>query len=275
MTTTTLRPWTDLVKLHPDVESGALTEAVFAIDLGAIATKDPNVPVVNRDPEAFFRSTYLTADLRKLLDEVLASLAGKSGYNRVLKLRTPFGGGKSHTLAALLHAGGSQSRAVVWAHNSHVGDAAATEHVDKGELNLGHLCKKHYGAKAYSVGFGTDHGTVLAARAWGEEPERMRIKPAQQGSFEALFHSVGTPAFSLPLRNPARLAVREELTARRLERAIGVVYRPAAELMSHYFEASLAQQYDEFVWFEETKALSPLDQQPSINDVQDTWPFGV
>ncbi|MGC8742210.1 MAG: ATP-binding protein, partial [Candidatus Sumerlaeaceae bacterium] len=96
--------WTDLVKLHPDVEAGALTEAVFAIDLGAIAANDPNVPVVNRDPEAFFRATYLTADLRKLLEEVLACLAGKSGYNRVLKLRTPFGGGKSHTLAALFHA---------------------------------------------------------------------------------------------------------------------------------------------------------------------------
>ena len=104
MSTRALRPWTDLVKLHPDVEGGALTEAVFAIDLGAIAAGDPNVPVVNRDPEAFFRATYLTADLQKLLDEVLASLAGKSGYNRVLKLRTPFGGGKSHTLAALLHA---------------------------------------------------------------------------------------------------------------------------------------------------------------------------
>ena len=104
MTTTTLRPWTDLVKLHPDVESGALTEAVFAIDLGAIAAKYPNVPAVNRDPEAFFRATYLTADLSRLLDEVLASLSGKGGYNRVLKLRTPFGGGKSHTLAALLHA---------------------------------------------------------------------------------------------------------------------------------------------------------------------------
>ncbi len=104
MTTRTLRPWTDLVKLHPDVEAGALTEAVFAIDLGAIAAGDPNVPVVNRDAEAFFRATYLTADLRKLLEEVLASLAGRSGYNRVLKLRTPFGGGKSHTLASLLHA---------------------------------------------------------------------------------------------------------------------------------------------------------------------------
>lgn len=104
MTVYNLKPWTDLVKLHPDVEAGSLTEAVFAIDLGAIADNDPNVPVVNRDPEAFFRSTYLTTDLRKLLEEVLASLAGKEGYNRVLKLRTPFGGGKSHTLAALLHA---------------------------------------------------------------------------------------------------------------------------------------------------------------------------
>ncbi len=104
MDTHALRPWTDLVKLHPDVEAGALTEAVFAIDLGAIAANDPNVPVVNRDPEAFFRATYLTTDLRKLLEEVLACLAGKSGYNRVLKLRTPFGGGKSHTLAALFHA---------------------------------------------------------------------------------------------------------------------------------------------------------------------------
>jgi len=99
-----LRPWTDVVGLHPDVEAGDLPEAVFAIDLGAIAMKDPEVPAVNREPEAFFRATYLTADLQKLLHEVLASLAGKPGYNRVLKLRTPFGGGKSHTLAALLHA---------------------------------------------------------------------------------------------------------------------------------------------------------------------------
>lgn len=104
MSTHALRPWSDMVKLHPDVEAGALTEAVFAIDLGAIAADDPNVPVVNRDPEAFFRATYITADLQRLLEEVLASLDGKPGYNRVLKLRTPFGGGESHTLTALLHA---------------------------------------------------------------------------------------------------------------------------------------------------------------------------
>jgi len=104
MTAHTLKPWTDLVKLHPDVEAKELTESSFAIDLGAVAEKDPNVPVVYRNAEAFFRATYLTADLRKLLHEVLASLSGRTGYNRVLKLRTPFGGGKSHTLTALLHA---------------------------------------------------------------------------------------------------------------------------------------------------------------------------
>lgn len=100
----TLRPWTELVSLNPDVESDNLTESVFAIDLGAIAAGDKNVPAVNRDAEAFFRATYLTTDLRRLLEEVLAALAGDKRYNRVLKLRTPFGGGKSHTLAALLHA---------------------------------------------------------------------------------------------------------------------------------------------------------------------------
>jgi predicted AAA+ superfamily ATPase len=91
--------WTNLVKLHPDVEAGTLTEAVVAIDPGAIAAGDPNVPVVNRDPEAFFRATYLTADLQKLMKEVLASLDERAGYNRVLKLRTPFGGRRTALLA--------------------------------------------------------------------------------------------------------------------------------------------------------------------------------
>lgn len=99
-----LKPWPEVVTLHPDVEVGGLPEATFAVDLGAIASRDPNLPAVSRDPEAFFRATYLTADLKRLLHEVLGSLAGETGYNRVLKLRTPFGGGNSHTLAALLHA---------------------------------------------------------------------------------------------------------------------------------------------------------------------------
>lgn len=104
-----LKPWTELVKLHPDVESGSLAEAVFAIDLGAVAVSDPTTPTVYRDPDAFFAATYVTTDLRLLLEEVLASLAGQGTYNRVLKLRSPFGGGKSHTLVSLLHAARSRT----------------------------------------------------------------------------------------------------------------------------------------------------------------------
>ncbi len=102
--TASLRPWNEIVHLHPDVEAGGLTDAAFAIDLGAIAVADPGLPAAVRDPEAFFRSTFITADLHRLLEEVLASLTGPTVHNRVLKLRSPFGGGKSHTLAALLHA---------------------------------------------------------------------------------------------------------------------------------------------------------------------------
>ncbi|MBN2133793.1 MAG: ATP-binding protein [Sedimentisphaerales bacterium] len=108
MSVHSLKPWTELVRLHPDVESGTLAEAVFAIDLGAIATGDQATPKVYRDPDAFYAATYVTTDLRRLLEEVLASLAGKGSYDRVLKLRSPFGGGKSHTLAALLHAARSR-----------------------------------------------------------------------------------------------------------------------------------------------------------------------
>jgi hypothetical protein len=104
-----LKPWTELVALHPDVESGTLAESVFAIDLGAVATNDPGTPMGYRDPDAFFAATHITTDLGRLLEEVLASLAGKSGLNRVLKLRSPFGGGKSHTLASLLHAARSRA----------------------------------------------------------------------------------------------------------------------------------------------------------------------
>jgi hypothetical protein len=103
-----LKPWTELVKLHADVDSGSLAEAVFAIDLGAVATSDPVTPTVYRDPDAFFAATYITTDLRLMLEEVLASLAGQGTYNRVLKLRSPFGGGKSHTLVSLLHAARSR-----------------------------------------------------------------------------------------------------------------------------------------------------------------------
>ena len=164
----------------------------------------------------------------------------------------------TETLGQLLEFRGPGSRAVVWAHNSHVGNASATELGTMGELNLGQLCRERFGESAYVVGFGTDHGTVAAAADWGGPMERMRVRPAVPASYEWLCHESGVPAFLLPLRYPAREAVPQELSAPRLERAIGVVYRPDTELQSHYFEAELPRQFDEYCWFDETSAVTPL-----------------
>ena len=179
------------------------------------------------------------------------------------------------TLSALLAFHGSDSRAVVWAHNSHLGDAAATEMAARGEHNVGQLCRRSFGSEAYLLGFGTDHGTVVAATNWDEAPELKTIRPAHAQSYEALCHQSGVPAFLLPLRQPRREEVREELTAPRLERAIGVIYRPETELQSHYFEASLSRQFDEWIWFDRTTALHPLGTGPLEPGLPDTYPFGV
>ena len=179
------------------------------------------------------------------------------------------------TLRALFAFYGPDARGVVWEHNSHVGNAAATEMGARGELNIGQLCRGEFGDGAYIVGFGTDHGTVGAASDWDEPMQRMVIRPAQEGSYERLFHESGVPAFALHLRAPKRPDVREELLSPRLERAIGVVYRPETELASHYFYASLPHQFDEIVWFDETSAVQPLEAVQLSMGVPETYPFGL
>ncbi|HMK73389.1 MAG TPA: protein-L-isoaspartate O-methyltransferase, partial [Myxococcaceae bacterium] len=178
------------------------------------------------------------------------------------------------TLSELLAFRGPESKAVVWAHNSHLGDASATEMGARGEHNLGQLCRRAWGSRAFLVGFGTDHGTVAAATDWGGAMEVKAVRPAHPQSYEALGHAAGIPAFLLPLRAPRREAVREELTPARLERAIGVIYRPETELQSHYFHASLPRQFDEWIWFDETHAVRPLGGPPEPG-LPDTYPFGV
>ncbi len=163
------------------------------------------------------------------------------------------------TLRSLLAFYGPDSRGIVWEHNSHVGNAAATEMGARGELNVGQLSRATFGDDAYIVGFGTDHGTVAAASNWDEPMQRMRVRPAHPESYEHIFHRSGVTAFSLHLRNPRRPAVRGELLVPRLERAIGVIYRPETERASHYFEATLPEQFDELIWFDETNAVQPLD----------------
>jgi protein-L-isoaspartate(D-aspartate) O-methyltransferase len=180
------------------------------------------------------------------------------------------------TLESLLAFYGPGSKGVVWAHNSHVGDASATEMGVRGEYNIGQLSRARFGRDAYVVGFATDHGTVAAASDWDEPMQTMRVRPAHPESYERVLHETGVPAFALQLRAPARRAVRDDLAQPRLERAIGVVYRPETELASHYFQANIVDQFDELIWFDETRAVQPLAAgRPQNVELPDTYPFGV
>ena len=178
------------------------------------------------------------------------------------------------TLLSVLEHRGPDARMVVWEHNSHIGDAAATEMGARGEHNVGHLCRRHFGDQAYLVGFGTDRGTVAAASDWGAEMEVMAVRPSHSASYERVCHDSGVPAFLLHLRSPVRDPLRDELMAARLERAIGVIYRPDTELASHYFQAVLPSQFDEYVWFDETRAVEPLGRGRAAG-LPDTYPFGL
>jgi protein-L-isoaspartate(D-aspartate) O-methyltransferase len=162
------------------------------------------------------------------------------------------------TLQSLLAFHGNDSKVVVWAHNSHLGDARAMEMGVRGELNVGQLCREAYGERAFLIGFGTDHGTVVAASDWDGPTQSMRVRPSHPKSYERLCHDSGVPAFVLHLREPARQEIRYELEAPRLQRAIGVVYRPDTELASHYFQASLPHQFDEYIWLDETSGVQPV-----------------
>jgi protein-L-isoaspartate(D-aspartate) O-methyltransferase len=181
------------------------------------------------------------------------------------------------TLGCLLRRYGPESRGIVWAHNSHVGNAAATDLSARGELNIGELCREKWGERAYLVGFGTDHGKVAAASNWGEPMQRMPVRSARADSYERVCHESGIAAFLLPLREPRRAELRSELSEPRLERAIGVIYRPDTELESHYFQANLPEQFDEFIWFDETRPIQPYEEAPldSGGDLVGTYPFGL
>ncbi|MFO7653743.1 MAG: protein-L-isoaspartate(D-aspartate) O-methyltransferase [Candidatus Krumholzibacteriia bacterium] len=179
------------------------------------------------------------------------------------------------TLQALRSFHGAGSRAVVWEHNSHVGNARATEMGARGEHNVGQLCRDEYGDGAYLVGFGTDRGTVAAATDWGGPMEIKRVRPALPDSYEAACRDSGAERFALPLRGGAAAdEVRRALSDPRLERAIGVIYRPESELASHYFQAVLPEQFDEWIFVAETEAVRPLAT-VDLAGVPDTYPFGV
>jgi len=178
-------------------------------------------------------------------------------------------------LIAHLDRHGGTARVVVWAHNSHVGDARATEMAARGELNIGQLMRERHGRDVVNVGFTTYAGTVTAASQWGAAAERKRVRPALAGSHEALLHATSLPAFLLcPLESGES---GRALGEPRLQRAIGVIYRPQSERQSHWFAARAAQQYDALVHIDMTRAVEPLERDATweLGEPPETYPTSL
>jgi erythromycin esterase-like protein len=176
------------------------------------------------------------------------------------------------TLQHVMARRGPAARAVVWAHNSHIGDAAATSMGWRGQFNIGELCRTAFRDEAILIGFGTDRGVVAAADDWDEPMQLKTVLPSRPDSYERVFRHTSIARSLTDLRPQGD--VRTTLSQPRLERAIGVIYRPETELQSHYFEAVLPEQFDAYVWFEETTAVTPLPA-ARPQGVPETYPFGV
>jgi erythromycin esterase-like protein len=165
-----------------------------------------------------------------------------------------------------------KTKVVVWEHNSHVGDARATEVGRHGELNVGQLVRQRWPGESVLVGFTTDRGTVTAASDWGGPAERKRIRPALEGSYEHAFHAAGGDDFVLLLDDRSR-----RLPAQQLERAIGVIYRPQAERASHWFHADLTAQFDAVIHIDRTSAVEPFERTAlwDAGEPPETYPSGL
>jgi erythromycin esterase-like protein len=169
---------------------------------------------------------------------------------------------------------GRGSRVVIWAHNSHLGDARATDMGAQGELNVGQLLREQYHGDVFSVGFTTHTGTVTAATEWGLPPHRRHVRPSLPGSYERLFHDTGIPRFLLSLHDPD---LSGALQGPHLERAIGVIYAPQTERRSHYFHARLPEQFDAVIHMDDTRAVEPLERTAAweAGELAETYPSGL
>ena len=229
------------------------------------------------------RLEYARDDTESFLDATQNArlVAAAEQYYRIMY----YGGAESwnlrdthmfETLQHLIEARGAHAKAVVWAHNSHIGDARFTEMGNlREELNIGQLCREHFGEEAALIGFGTHTGTVAAASEWGGDMEIKRVRQSHRDSYERLCHDSGVGRFLLDLRPDRHNTLRRRLLQPRLERFIGVIYRPDTERLSHYADASLPQQFDAFVWFDETSAVTPLGPEHARAGAPDTYPFGL
>jgi erythromycin esterase-like protein len=253
-------------------EDEAVAQLVELQNQGGAASHDDGGAV---DDERFFAEQ--NARLAKNAEEYYRSMfRGRvSSWN----LRDQHMAEMLDALVEHLERGNQPAKVVVWAHNSHLGDARATEMGEGGELNVGQLVRERYGRDAVLIGFSTYTGTVTAATEWDEPPQRKAVRPGLEGSQEQLFHAVGVPNFLLRLRD--RHTDLADLNERRLQRAIGVIYRPETERQSHYFRTRLLDQFDAVLHFDRTHAVVPLDPGPIWQggavdpDAPETYPTGL
>lgn len=226
---------------------GALDDHLFYAEQNARLVKNA---------EAYYRSVFLEA---------------VSSWN----LRDRHMAETLDALVSYLDRKAGRAKIAVWEHNSHLGDARATEMGRRGELNVGQLSREKYADDAVLIGFTTHRGTVTAASDWGGSAECKRVRPALAGSYEALFHASGRDRFLLIMDDSDVLA--RQLGVPRLERAIGVIYRPGTERQSHYFQARLPDQFDAVVHFDETRAVKPLETTEvwEAGELPETFPFAV
>jgi erythromycin esterase-like protein len=268
-----LTPWADEPAAHGRI---ALTSAYARHEKPVVATLSE---ILGRQAERMAEEGVLDAGQAARLTRDAASHYRAMYYGGVesWNLRAAH---MLETLDAALAAQGSDAKAVVWAHNVHVGDACATEMgVVREELNLGHLCRRIWGREAALIGFGTHSGSVACASDWDARLEVKRLNPSQAGSIESLAHATRIPRYLLDLRPGRHDEVRGALADPRLERFIGAVYRPETERWSHYADCRLSQQFDAWVWFDETRAVTPLPvpARPAGDQGVEPapWPFGL
>jgi erythromycin esterase-like protein len=263
-----LLPWQDEPQHYGRaVEYGQMAgcEDSVVAQLGELL--DRRMRLIVEDGEAFFDAEQ-NARIVRAAERYYREMYRGSASSWNLRDRHMF-----DTLQRLM-AHQEDARAVIWAHNSHIGNASATAMGWRGEFNIGELVRTGYGDQAVLIGFGTDRGTVAAASDWGGTMEVKQVRPARDDCWEAAFRRTGYARSLTDWRGEKRGGLAEQLSQVLLERAIGVIYRPETELASHYFEAVLADQFDAFVWFEESRAVTPLGPERP-HGAPETWPFGL
>lgn len=264
-----LSPWqADPAKYGQAVAHGGLDPCEQSVVAQLKEMLSNRLEWIDRDGEAWFDAAQ-NAHIVRAAERYYRIMYHGSNESWNLRDRHMF-----DTLQAIIAHRGFGTKAIVWAHNSHIGNAAATGMGWQGQFNIGELARIAYGDDAVLIGFGTNSGTVAAASDWGADMEIKAVRPARADSYEHIFRRTGIARSLTEWRSPGRSDLRELLRTSRRERAIGVVYRPETELYSHYFDAVLSEQFDAWVWFDETSAITPLGHERP-QGAPETYPFGL